>query len=48
MDKLNPKVMEAIRVAVHQAIAEVGIEGVRAMSLFPSAQKERAPYKLAA
>ena len=48
MDKLDPKVAGAIRVAVHQAIEEVGIKGVRAMSLFPSAQKERAPYKLAA
>ncbi len=48
MNDLNPKVANAIRAAVHRAIEELGIEGIRAMSLFPSAQKEQVSYKLAA
>lgn len=45
---MNPKVVEAVTYAVHAAIEVVGIEGFRSMSMFPSAAKKQADYKLAA
>ena len=40
MTKANEtKILEAIREAVEAAVVEFGIEGVRALSMFPSASK---------
>lgn len=39
MNTQDPRVVAAIAHAVHAAIAVVGIEGVRRMSMFPSSAK---------
>ncbi|EJL23695.1 hypothetical protein [Novosphingobium sp. AP12] len=44
----EPKVLAAIERAVNAAIDQVGVEGVRALSMFPSSQKQPVVFKLAA
>ncbi|WP_157092794.1 hypothetical protein [Sphingomonas hankookensis] len=46
MTNLDPRMVAAINAAVHSAVAAVGIDGVRRMSMFPSAA--RAEQRLAA
>lgn len=45
---MNPRVVEAITHAVHTAIAVVGVDGLRATSMFPSANKNAAQERKAA
>jgi hypothetical protein len=45
---MNPRVVEAITNAVHAAIAQVGIDGLRGTSMFPSSSKVRVELPLAA
>lgn len=48
INSMNPRMVKAITAAVHAAIAEVGIEGLRATSMFPSSQKKTVELRLAA
>ena len=47
---MDPRMVEAVTYAVHKAIATVGMDGLRATSMFPSSAKKRAKqnYLLAA
>lgn len=45
---MDPKVVAAIAAAVHAAIAEVGIDGLRSTSMFPSSKRAYAELPLAA
>lgn len=48
MEKLDPRMVEAIAKAVLAAIDAVGIDGIREMSMFPSSQKDVVSFKMAA
>jgi hypothetical protein len=42
------KIFEAIKESIEAAVTQFGIEGVRSLSMFPSAQALNADEKLAA
>lgn len=48
MQTMDPKVVAAISLAVHAAVAKVGIDGIRNMSMFPSTTRCAKVLKLAA
>lgn len=40
LDKMDPRVVAAIKHAVREAISVIGIDGLKQTSLFPSASRQ--------